>query len=116
MFKEDTRTDLGVIKIHKSAIASIASIAAKELEGVKGISRTLFNKFADLFIHKDSAIKVEVDRNSEVYLEVPLVMKYGFNIPDVCAKAQDNIKAALEKTTNLSIKEVNIKIRGIEKG
>ncbi len=116
MFKEEARTELGLIKIHLNAIASIAAIAAKEIEGVKDISKTVCNTLSDLFIHKDSAIKVEIDKNSEVSLEIPLIIKYGFYIPDVCTKVQENIKNALEKSTELPIKAINIKIRGIERG
>ena len=35
MQKRETRTDLGMIRIHKNVIASIASLAAAEIEGVK---------------------------------------------------------------------------------
>ena len=37
MHKEESQTDLGKIRIHKNVIASIASIAAVEIEGVKRI-------------------------------------------------------------------------------
>ena len=35
--KNESMTDLGAIKIHKNAIASITSIAAAEIEGVKRV-------------------------------------------------------------------------------
>ena len=62
------------------------------------------------------AIKVDIDKNDEIRLEVPLVIKYGFNIPDIANKAQENIRNSLEKMTNLSIKYININIQSIERG
>jgi uncharacterized alkaline shock family protein YloU len=63
-----------------------------------------------------SAIGVEFDKNGEVKVEIPLVIKYGYNIPSVADKVQENIRNALEKMTNLSIKDININIQGIERG
>ena len=63
-----------------------------------------------------SAIKVEIMKNEEVKVDVPLVIIYGYNIPDVSVKVQENVRLALEKMSNLSIKEININVQGIERG
>jgi len=108
MHKEESQTDLGNIKIHKNVIASIASIAAVEIEGVKRIGGDFRSGILELIGKKSlMAIKVDIDKNDEIRLEVPLVIKYGFNIPDIANKAQENISNALEKMTNLSIKYIN---------
>lgn len=116
MHKEESQTDLGNIRIHKNVIASIASIAAVEIEGVKRIGGDLRSGILELIGKKAlMAIKVDIDKNDEMRLEVPLVVKYGFNIPDIANKAQENVRNALEKMTNLSIKYININVQGIEK-
>jgi uncharacterized alkaline shock family protein YloU len=114
--REETSTDLGKIKIHKNVIASITSIAACQIEGVKSIGkdlRSIVREFLDKKEH--SAVLVEIDKNGEVWLEIPLVIKFGFNIPDVAAKVQENVRGALEKMTSLPIKDININVQGIEK-
>ncbi|PIP20038.1 MAG: Asp23/Gls24 family envelope stress response protein [Candidatus Omnitrophica bacterium CG23_combo_of_CG06-09_8_20_14_all_40_11] len=117
MHKEESQTDLGNIKIHKNVIASIASIAAVEIEGVKRIGGDFRSGILELIGKKSlMAIKVDIDKNDEIRLEVPLVIKYGFNIPDIANKAQENISNALEKMTNLSIKYININVQSIERG
>jgi len=114
---EESRTDLGTIRIHKKVIASIASLAATEIEGVKNIGGDFKSGLLELISKKSSvAVKVEIDKNEEVRLEIPLVIKYGFNIPDIANKVQENVHHALEKMTNLSIKDININVRGIERG
>ena len=117
MHKDESQTDLGNIKIHKNVIASIASIAAVEIEGVKRIGGDFRSGILELIGKKAlMAIKVDIDKNDEMRLEVPLVIKYGFNIPDIANKAQENIRNALEKMTNLSIKYININVQAIERG
>jgi len=117
MHKEESQTDLGNIRIHKNVIASIASIAAVEIEGVKRIGGDFRSGILELIGKKTlMAIKVDIDKNDEIRLEVPLVIKYGSNIPDIANKAQENIRNALEKMTNLSIKYININVQGIERG
>lgn len=117
MHKEESQTDLGKIRIHKNVIASIASLAAVEIEGVKRIGGDLKSGILELIGKKAvMAIDVEIDKNEEIRVEIPLVIKYGSNIPEVANKVQENIRNALERMTNLSIKYININVQGIERG
>ena len=112
--KEESRTDLGLIRIHKNVIASISSLAALEIDGVKCIGAS--SPF-DLFGKKAArSIKVELSKNEEVKVDIPVYIKYGFNIPDIANRIQENVRLALEKMTNLSIKDININVQGIERG
>lgn len=117
MHRDESRTDLGTIRIHKNVIASIASLAAVEIEGVKRTGGDFRSGLLELFGKKSlSSIKVNFDKHEEVKLEIPLVIKYGYNIPDVASRVQENIRLNLEKMTTLSIKDININVRGIERG
>ena len=112
---EESRTDNGIIRIHKNVIASVAAIAAAEIEGVKGVGKNLSAGFLALLQDKSAhSIRVEFDRNGEARIEIPLIIKYGFNIPEVAGKVQENARAALEKMTNVSIKDININVRAID--
>ena len=113
---EESRTDLGAIKIHKDVIASITSLASLEVEGVKKIGGDLKASIYELFGKKEQkGISVEVDRNDEVRINVPLVVKYGFNVTDIARNVQENVQQSMEKMTNLSIKEININVQRIER-
>lgn len=117
MHREETHTDLGIIRIHKNVIASIASLAAVEIEGVKRIGGDFKSGILELIGKKSaSAIKVIIDNNNEVRLEIPLIIKYGCSVPEIAGKVQENVRNALEKMTNLSVKDININIQGIERG
>ncbi len=115
--KDESRTDLGTIRIHKNVIASVAAIAACEIAGVKRVGGDFKSGMLELLGKKSlSAINVEINKNEEVKLEIPLIVKYGFNIPDIANKVQENARNALEKMTNLSVRDININVQGIERG
>ena len=117
MNRDESRNDLGVIKVHKNVISSISAIAATEIEGVKSVANNLRSALFEIAGQKSySAIKVEISKNEEVKVEIPLIIKYGYNIPEVAGRVQENVRAALEKMSNLSIKDININVRGIERG
>jgi len=117
MQKEESRTDLGTISIHKNVIASVASLAACEIEGVKRIGGDFKTGLLELVGKKAYfAIKVQIDKNEEVNVDIPLVIKYGYNIPEVANKVQENVRRALEKMTDVLIKDIDISVQGIEKG
>ena len=83
MNKEESRTDFGTVRIHKNVIVSIAGIAAGEIEGVKRLGKDFKSGLLEFLGKKSiSAISVDIDKNGEVKLEIPIVVKYGFNIPD----------------------------------
>ncbi|MFH0826734.1 MAG: Asp23/Gls24 family envelope stress response protein [Candidatus Omnitrophota bacterium] len=117
MNREETRTDLGTIRIHKNVIASIGALAAIEIEGVKRVGGNLKSGLLEIFGQKNLlAIGVEINKNEEVKVDIPLVIKYGYNIPDISAKVQENVRNSLEKMTNLMIKDINVSVQGIERG
>ncbi|MGE5197690.1 MAG: Asp23/Gls24 family envelope stress response protein [Deltaproteobacteria bacterium] len=115
--REESRTELGTIRIHRNVVASIAAIAAGEIEGVKRVGGDLKSGIMELIGKKSLAsIKVDTDKNGEVNLEIPLIIKYEYNIPDIASRVQENVRQALEKMTSLAVKDININVRGIEKG
>ena len=83
MNRDESRNELGSVRIHKNVISSISSIAALEIEGVKKVGANLKSSLLELVGQKSFlAIKVDISKNEEVKVEIPLVIKYGYNIPD----------------------------------
>lgn len=110
-------TDTGTIRIHDNVISSIASLAAEEIEGVKAIDKTLKTGLIEILSPRvRAAIRIEKDENSEITLTVPLVIKYGYNVPEVSNRVQENIRAALERMVNLSVKDIIVTVQGVERG
>jgi len=117
MNRDESRNELGSVRIHKNVISSISSIAALEIEGVKKVGTNLKSSLLELIGQKSFlAIKVDISKNEEVKVEIPLVIKYGYNIPDTASRVQENVRQALEKMSNLSVKDINVNVQGIERG
>ncbi|MCM8791750.1 MAG: Asp23/Gls24 family envelope stress response protein [Candidatus Omnitrophica bacterium] len=111
MYKEQTDTSLGYVQIDKKVISSIASISTLETEGVSRLASRFVFGIPEVI----STIKVNIYKNGEIGLNVPIVVKYGYNIPDVAYKVQENIQLALEKMTNMSVKYINIIVKSVER-
>jgi len=115
--QEEKRTDYGLIKIHKNVIAQIASMAAKEVEGINRLSLNLFAKLLNLASKGrllKYPVKIEFRENNEVAICISIVVNYGVNIPEVAANVQENIKKALEKMTGLYPTDIHIKVKGVD--
>jgi uncharacterized alkaline shock family protein YloU len=96
MSRDESRTELGSIKIYRSAIAAVAALAAGEIDGVKGIgrisSRTSWN--SPVKRRRDPR---RVISHSEVSIRIPLTIRYGCNIAEVSEKVQENVRRRSRK-------------------
>lgn len=106
--------NIGVVKIADDVVAMIAGLAATEVDGVAAMAGNITNEIMSKVGVKNLAkgVKVEVIGKS-VTVEVALVVEYGFNIPAVCQRVQTKIKTAIENMTSLEVKDINIRIAGV---
>ena len=106
---------IGEVKIADEVVAAIAAIAACEVAGVASIAGSAANEMFGKFGMKNPGrgVKVSVEEG-HVSVDLSLIMKYGYRIPQVSEKVQDKIKEAIDNMTGLSVLDVNIKIAGVE--
>ena len=98
--------NFGQVKISNDVVATIASLAALEVEGVE-TNTTFTDK-----ILKNSGVKIQIDEE-EVNLEIMVNIDYGVSIPEIALKVQENVKNNIETMTGLKVSQVNIHIQGI---
>lgn len=118
MIQEDAKTDFGSIKIHNNVLSSIASIAVNDVEGVSRISENIVSKLLKMLGKKTqgSSIDIKTDKDENgITITIPIIVKYGYNIPDVAMKVQEKVKSSIEETTELNLKDIIVKIKGVEK-
>ncbi|MFH1692366.1 MAG: Asp23/Gls24 family envelope stress response protein [Candidatus Omnitrophota bacterium] len=117
MLQEEEKTHLGVIKIHNNVIASIAVLAAQEVEGISKICDNIRSKAFNLLGKKEKseAIEVRSEKDGNITIIVPVIVKFGHNIPEVALALQEKIKAAVEEATDITPKDIVIQIKGVEK-
>ena len=105
----------GSVQISEDVIASIVSHAAREVEGVIGISAKTGSDFAELIGKKNwgKGLKVFVSETNSVTVECDIVVAFGQNVVDIAKAAQSAIINALESMSAITIDAVNVNICGI---
>ncbi len=104
----------GKVVFAEDVVATIASLAAAEVDGVYGMSGTAFEGIGEKLGKKSytKGIKVEVG-SVECAVDMTLIVKYGFRIQEVCQNVQNAVKNAIETMTGLKVVEVNIAVNSV---
>ena len=104
----------GKVVFAEDVVATIASLAAAEVDGVYGLSGTAFEGLGEKLGKKNytKGIKVEVG-SVECAVDMTLIVKYGFRIQEVCQNVQKSVKNAIETMTGLNVVEVNISVNSV---
>ena len=104
----------GSIHISEEVIASIAFDAMREIEGVGAMSQNMTEQLTEQFTGKKGTHGVRAELLSgEIVVDVYLMVRYGFTIPDVARKVQDAVSVAVSNMTGYGVKTVNVHISGI---
>ena len=115
--REEKKVDFGSIQIHREALADLVSSAVSEVEGIRLLPKNFFDKLSDAIGRTQyPGVVVHIDQNNEVVIEVKILVKFGMNIHDLARQAQDVVKTTIERTVNLTLKDINVNIIGIERG
>ena len=104
----------GNISISTDVIATIAAIAAKSIDGVSGMVKSLTGGFAELLGKKNPSKGVKVAINGrDVKIDMFAIVDYGVKIPDVAWEIQGKVKNEVEAMTGLNVTSVNVNIEGV---
>lgn len=108
-------TEGGKVVFATDVIATIANLAATEIDGVVSMSGSMVEDISGILSSKKGltkGVKVEIEDDTTA-VELSVVVKYGYKLQEVCKKAQDNVKNAIEMMTGLKVKSVNISVQSI---
>ncbi len=106
--------EYGCIKISNDVIATIAGIAATEVEGVAGKSMGFTGGITEMLGMRNltKGVKVEiVDRLANI--DISLIVEYGVDITKIGKEVQENVKKSVETMTDLLVPKVNISVQGV---
>lgn len=107
--------DMGNVHISEDVLAVIAAASAREVEGVGGLTAHLGTDLAEQLLGKKNQTKgvhILVEEDT-VTMELSILIKYGCIIPDVARAVQESVISAVEATSGLTVKAVNIHVCGI---
>lgn len=103
----------GTITYANEVIATIAGVAANEIEGIAGMC--VSGGFSEILGRNRSitkGVKVEVG-SQEAAVDLYIVVEYGKPIQKVAAEVQENVRKALESLTGLHVVRVDIHVQGV---
>lgn len=96
----------GSVCISEEVIASIVTDAISEIEGVGALSQNVSGK------KLVRGVRLE-QQDGVIALEIYLMVRYGFAIPEVAAKVQDAVMSAVSGMTGFEVKTVNVHVSGV---
>lgn len=108
---------LGSVRIHNNVILVIAHEAADRVPGVLELSGTLVDGLADIIGKKtrDRGIRVAVESENTITVELTVILEYGVNIPETCGKLQAEVRQAVEDMTGKIVQAVNVSVQGLRR-
>lgn len=102
------------LSVNTEVIEKMAEIAAKEVDGVAGLSK----KTIDLkgIVKSKNAFKgVKVENiNGAIEISVFICVKQNARVKEVAEKVQSNIKEKLQSMTGNAVTQVNVNVADIE--
>lgn len=108
-------SSIGEVMIADDVIATIAGLAATEVEGVSAMQGNITNELVGKLGMKNltKGIRIKVTDNG-VTAELSVLMRYGYSIPKTCKTIQERVKSAIENMVGLPVEEINIHIVGVD--
>ena len=104
----------GTIKYANEVIATIAGVAASEVEGIAGMCTS--GGFSDMITGRNRnvtrGVKVEVG-SEEASIDLYIVVEYGSPIQKVAQEVQENVRKAVEMMTGLRVICVDVHVQGV---
>lgn len=93
-------------------VATIAGIAANEVEGIAGMSTTQGGKIAGKNKNVTRGVKVEVGLE-EVSCDIYVSIEYGRPIQKVAQEVQESVRRSLEAMTGLHVVRVDVHVQSV---
>lgn len=107
--------ELGSVNISEDVLAVIAGAAAIEVEGVSALGSGLGSDVAAMVNNRkglSKGVHLSFSEN-QVTIDISVLVKYGYVVPDVARAVQDAIASAVENTSGLGVAGVNVTVAGV---
>jgi len=105
----------GSVRVANEVIASIAAMAAREVDGVAALDETSARHFGD-WIKRETAhrgVRVLLDADRRIHLEVFLTVDAAAILREVAERVQDNVIDVVNRMLALEVAEVNVFVSSI---
>ncbi len=107
----------GSVRISEDVVATIASVAAAEVEGVVTLvtmnSKDIKNIISGKKGNTGRVVKIEL-MGGELNVSIGIIVAYGYKMQEVIANIQSEVKHAIESMTSMMVHSVNIHVLGVD--
>ncbi len=91
----------GKVVYNAGIVHNIVALAVAEVEGATPVQGK--KNGISLYLEKDG-----------IYADVSVVVKYGYNVPELAYRIQQSIKQSVENMTKYKVAEVDVHIQDVE--
>jgi uncharacterized alkaline shock family protein YloU len=105
----------GSVRVANEVIASIAGMAAREVDGVAALDEASARHFGD-WIKRETAhrgVRVLLDPERQIHLDVFLTVEATSVLREVAERVQDNVIDVVNRMLALEVAEVNVFVSSI---
>jgi uncharacterized alkaline shock family protein YloU len=105
----------GTVRVANEVIATIAAMAAREVEGVTGMDDAAARHLGDWFKRQTAhdGVRVVVDTAKAIHLELFLCVASQAQIGDLAEQVQATAVESVERMLGLEVAEVNVFVSSI---
>lgn len=105
---------VGTVQITDEVIATIAAIAATDVDGVAAVGTGITREKAARIGARAIAKAVQVTIvNDVITARMIVTVTYGSSIPETTRKVQKKVKSTLETMTGLTVDEVQVSVADV---
>ncbi len=90
----------GKVVYNKGIVKNIVTLAVAEVEGVIPFEGK--KEGVSLYFEKDG-----------VYVDISIIVKYGYNVPELAYRVQQTVKQNVENMTSFKVAEVDVHIQDV---
>lgn len=114
--EDELPEEVGTVKVADEVLSIVAGLAASEVPGVAGMSGGIRGGINDMLGKQNFSKGIKVTPvGKTVTVEVYVIIKYGYTIPDVAIALQEKVKEAVENMTGYEVAAVDVHVEGIRR-
>lgn len=105
----------GKITCDRKILLSIINLATKEIAGISSMSCPIKYRFKEFFTRNTKdGVAVKFKENGTLLIDVHIRIIYGYKVPEVAYKVQENIKNGIAAMVDMQTAKINVHILGVD--
>ncbi|RLK62530.1 Asp23/Gls24 family envelope stress response protein [Atopobacter sp. AH10] len=110
----EKKTDAGDILLNPDSIETIASITARQVEGVSHLMPGIMGEFSEFWTRKTGTTGAHLSGDQDhLVIDLSVALLYGYSIPKIALEIQEKIKEQILNSCDLNIQTVNVHVKKI---